>query len=422
MAGRWRGDDFDPSVDVGQKRGNRNAKWSTHADGTLPAWVAEHDFRPPPAVLDAMRATIDRGDFGYHDLEGDVGAAFAQWAGDRYGWTPDPGFVHTCVDVLQGVTAAVTALAEPGAGVILTPPIYHIFLQICPTARRRQLEWLMRYDADRGWRLDPDDLEALVQREPGARVLLWCHPHNPTGWVADAEILARIVELAHAYDFYVVSDEIHADLVHGDSASPFVPMLSVPGAAERVVTVTSPAKTFALSGLRCAVMAYGDRNLRRRVREAHPPLLLGHAARTGIDAAVAAWRHGAAWADGLVAHLTELRDHLTARLSAEAPGVVLHRPDSTFLAWLDVSACGLGDAPAARLLEQAGVAVSEGAEFGTNGYGHVRLNFGTPMAVLDEVLSRLLPHLAGPGAARGPNFNGSTTAQVANPLKFTTPA
>ena len=391
--GDFRCDAFDPAIDIGQKRGNRNAKWSKYGPGALPAWVAEHDFRPPPAVTDAMQATIDRGDFGYHDLEDDVGAAFAQWAGERYGWSPDPDLVHSCVDVLQGVTAAVTALAGPDEGVILTPPIYHIFLQICPTARRPQLEWLMRYDHDLGWTLDPDDLEALVRRRPDARVLLWCHPHNPTGWVADTEIMARIVELAHAYDFYVVSDEIHADLVYPDSSSPFVPLLSIPGAAERVVTVTSPAKTFSISGLRCAVMAYDDRALRRRVREAHPPLLLGHAARTGIDATVAAWRHGAAWADGLVAHLTELRDHLAARLAAEAPGVVFHGPDSTFLAWLDVSACGLGKAPAARLLEDAGVAVSEGTEFGTNGDGHVRLNFGTPMPVLNEVLDRMAPSL-----------------------------
>ena len=340
--GAFAADSFDPAVDTGHKRGNRNAKWSKHGNDTLPAWVAEHDFRPPPAVIDAMQTTIDRGDFGYHDLEDDVGAAFAQWAGKRYGWSPDPELVHTCVDVLQGVTAAVTALAEPGAGVILTPPIYHIFLQICPTARRPQLEWLMRYDRDIGWTLDPDDLETLVRREPDARVLLWCHPHNPTGWVAGADVLERIVELAHAYDFYVVSDEIHADLVYRDSSSPFTPMLSIPGAAERVVAVTSPAKTFSLSGLRCAVMAYADRDLRRKIRQAHPPLLLGHSARTGIDATIAAWRHGAAWADGLAAHLHGRRDQLTVRLAAEAPEVVFHRPDATFLAWLDVSACELG--------------------------------------------------------------------------------
>ena len=385
---------FDPVVDVRIKRGNRNAKWSKFGESVLPGWVAEHDFAPPPAVDQAIERTIERGDYGYHDLDTAVGEAFARWSAQRYGWRPDPGFVHTCVDVLGGVTAAVTALAEPGAGVILTPPIYHVFLQICPTARRRQLEWQMRHDPDRGWHLDPDDLEAVVRAEPDARVLLWCHPHNPTGWVAGTEILTRIVELAHAYDLYIVSDEIHADLVYPDSAAGFTPMLSIPGAAERVVTVTSPAKTFALSGLRCAVTAYGDRALRRRVRDAHPPLLLGHAARSGIDATIAAWTHGAAWADGLVAYLHGLRDHLATRLRAEAPEVVLHRPDATFLAWLDVSACGLGDSPADRLVRDAGVATSEGTEFGTNGDGHVRLNFGTSRPVLDEILDRLTPALA----------------------------
>ena len=72
---------------------------------------------------------------------------------------------------------------------------------------------------------------------------------------------------------------------------------------------------------------------------------------------------------------------------------MFHRPDSTFLAWLDVSACGLGDAPAGRLLAETGVAASEGTEFGTNGHGHIRLNFGTPREVLDQILDRLVPCL-----------------------------
>ena len=81
-----------------------------------------------------MQATIDRGDFGYHDMEEDVGAAFARWSAERYGWSPDPGFVHTCVDVLQGVTAAITALAAPGEGVILTPA--HLPTSSCRSAPR----------------------------------------------------------------------------------------------------------------------------------------------------------------------------------------------------------------------------------------------------------------------------------------------
>ena len=141
-------------------------------------------------------------------------------------------------------------------------------------------------------------------------------------------------------------------------------------------------------------MAYADRGLRRRVRQ-DPPAAVARPRppRTGIDATIAAWTHGAAWTDGLVAYLGDRRDQLAKRLAAETPAARFHRPDSTFLAWLDASDCRLGDAPATRLLEQGAVAVSEGSEFGTNGRGHVRLNFGTSAAVLDEILDRLTPCL-----------------------------
>lgn len=382
--------DFDDRVDVGARRSPHNAKWSEYGPDVLPAWVAEHDFRPPEEVTEAMAATIERGELGYHRRDPEVAEAFGGWAKSRYGWDPDPELAAVCVDALQGVTAAVTALAGRGEGVILTPPVYHIFWRICPTSGRRPVEWPMRPGPD-GWRLDPDDLEAVVAADPGTRVLLLSHPQNPTGRVASRQTLARIVELAHARDFYIVSDEIHADTVYPPAE--FVPMLSLDGAAGRVITVTSPAKTFALSGLRCALTVFGDPELRRRVAEAHPPLLLGHASRMGVDASVAAWTTGGVWADRLVGQLRAHRDHLARRLAAEAPAVRMHLPESTFLAWLDVSACGLGQQPAARLLDDARVALNEGAEFGTGGEGHVRLNFGTSRTVLDAIIDRLVPHL-----------------------------
>jgi len=382
-------------VDPWRKRAHRNLKWHQYGNSVTPAWIAEHDFPPPGAVREALASTVDRCDFGYHDLEDDVAEAFAAWTARRYGWRPDTGLVDTCVDTLAGVTAAVTALAGPGAGVILTPPIYHVFLRICPSSGRRQLDWRMRRDDRRGWFLHPDDLEELVRREPEAAVLLWCNPHNPTGWVPDRAVQERIVELAHAHDFYVVSDEIHADLVYPPAS--FTPMLDIPGAAERVVTVTSPAKTFALSGLRCAVTVYGDAALRERVAAAHPPLLLGHASRAGIDAAIAAWTSGDAWADALLVELARRRDQLTLGLAAEEPRALWHPPEATFLAWINVAACGLGPSPAARLLERARVALQEGTEFGAGGDGHVRVNFGTTRAALDDIIDRIVAGLAGPG-------------------------
>ncbi|MDE0267504.1 MAG: aminotransferase class I/II-fold pyridoxal phosphate-dependent enzyme [Acidimicrobiaceae bacterium] len=380
-------------VDPQRKRVSRNLKWRQYPADVVPAWIAEHDFRPPDTVVNALTATIKDYAYGYNDLENDAASAFVGWVGERYGWDADPELTDTHVGALAAVTAVITALTEPGDGVIVTPPIYNMFLEICPTSHRCQLEWLMRYDTNNGWHLHPDDLETLLKNEPKARVLLWCNPHNPTGWVPDQEALVRIVELAHTYDFYVVSDEIHSDIIHPPAS--FTPMLTIPGAAERVITVTSPAKTFVLSGLCFAVTAYGDATLRERVQTAHPPLLLGNAPRTGLDAAIAAWHTGSDWVDALIAELTQRRDQLQARLTAEAPEIRFHAPQSTFLAWLDMSSYQLGVTPGAHLLEHARVAVQEGTMFGTNGDNHVRLNFGTSQSILDEIIDRIVSCLNG---------------------------
>ena len=81
---------------------------------------------------------------------------------------------------------------------------------------------------------------------------------------------------------------------------------------------------------------------------------------------------------------------VTDVLAAELPAAGCHLPASTFLAWLDLSAFDLGPDPAARLVERAEVRTSEGHEFGTGGEGHVRLNFGTSTALLEEILDRLV--------------------------------
>ncbi len=380
----------DDTTDPDQRRRAGLVKWCRDPADVVPAWVAEHDLRPPDAVFDALHALVDDAAFGYTRRARDLGPAFARWAAQRHRWEVDPDLVAWHVDVLQGVVAAITALSEPGDGLVVTPPVYYPFLSIAATTGRRQIDWCLRRD-EHGWHLDPGELDAVLRRNRHARVLLLSHPHNPTGRVLGTDALAAIVEVCADHDVAIVSDEIHGDLVY--PGVDFRPLLTIPGAAERTVTVTSAAKTFSLSGLRCAVSVHGDDEIRRRVLGAHPPLLLGHPGRAGIEATIAAWDHGADWTDGLVSLLRERRDQLARRLAAEAPHVRWFVPESTFLAWLDVSACGLGPEPAATLLERARVSVSEGRDFGPGGEDHVRLNFGTSSEVLDTILDRLLPHL-----------------------------
>ncbi len=391
-------------VDVEAKLAARSLKWGVDPDrrparetalgpgqaGVIPAWVAEHDLGPPPAVRDALRRLADLPDVGYTRRSKDVGPAFARWAEQRHGWCPDPGLIVPTSDVMQGIWACVAAFSGAGDGVILSPPMYPPFHELCVSTQRSELIWPLRRTRQ-GWVHDIDELASLLESHPHSRILLLCSPQNPTGRIYGLESLQRIVELADEHDLVIVSDEIHADLVFPGVRHH--PLLSLPSAAGRTVSLCSPGKTFAVSGLRTAVAVFGSEEMLEGFRKV-PAQLLGDVSRAGSEAAIVAWETGGEWLDSLLELLGGHRRRVGEIVSG-FPDVGYHPPEATFLAWLDLSATALGADPAETLLRRARLRLFPGHEFGIGGEGHVRLNFGTSSALLEEILRRLSEALRG---------------------------
>ncbi|HIM85223.1 MAG TPA: aminotransferase class I/II-fold pyridoxal phosphate-dependent enzyme [Acidimicrobiia bacterium] len=378
-------------VDTAARRRIGGLKWHLNGGDMLPAWVAEHDLGAPPAVAERLRELVDGGAFGYHTTGDEVGAAFARWAKTRHGWAADPDLIVPTANVLQGIWTCIEAFTDRDAAIVYSTPVYPPFLDAPPTTGRRAVDWPM-VRTESGWRYDLDALEHLLEADPGIGLLLLCHPQNPTGLVFTEDQLVRIVELSDEHDLLVVSDEIHSDLVHPGSTH--IPMLTIPGASSRTVTVTSGVKTFALGGLRCAVAVCGDERLHAGFSSV-PAELRGGPNRMGCEATIAAWDTGSAWTDGLLALLDSHRHHLHERLAAELPEVAMFLPQSTFVAWLDMSAHEPGENPARWLRRLTGVACGNGPEFGPGGADHVRLTFGTSTELLDEMVDRIVAGLHG---------------------------
>ena len=360
------------------------AKWAYHDDHVIPAWVADMDFPTAPEITAALRTLVDSADTGYNAVSFDksVVEAWAGWSERRHGWRPDPEHSLLHSSTLQPIAATIHAATEPGDGVVLFTPIYPPFLGLVEKAGRRIDEY--RLD-ETEWRIDPSALESLVSES--TRAILLCNPHNPTGRVFDAEELAAIAEIARTHDATVISDEIWSDIVYpGATHIPFATLGE--DAAARTVTTTSASKSFNLGGLSCAVAHYGSEDLLDAVG-ALPPHLLGGVNVMGAVAAIEAWTRGEAWFDETLRVLQGNRDHLMSRRAEELPQVVVECPEATYLAWLDLRATGLGDDPAKELLERAHVALSAGPEFGSPGAGFARLNFATPVEVLDEIMDRI---------------------------------
>jgi cystathionine beta-lyase len=277
---------------------------------------------------------------------------------------------------------------EPDDGVVVTTPIYPPFLRAVEQTGRRLCEVPLALGAA-GYELD---LPALRRAAAGARVLLLCHPHNPTGRAFRRDELEALAEIVLAHDLRVISDEIHADLVL--SGAPFVPFAALgPEVAARTLTLTSASKAFNIAGLRTAVAVFGSDELRRRFLTL-PRYVRGGIGILGIEATRVAWLEGGPWLEAALDYLRGSRALVADAVRASLPGVVYHPGEATYLAWLDCRALGLAPSPFRFFLERAKVALSDGPSFGAPGRGFVRINFATSRAILSEALERMAKALA----------------------------
>jgi cysteine-S-conjugate beta-lyase len=365
-----------------QRRTGR--KWRRYGPDVLPAWIADMDFLPAPAIGEAVMEAVATGDFGYGPTTAASGVpeAFARWARRRWGWDVDPAWVQLMPDVVGGLANCVEALTEPGDGVLVQTPIYPPFLATVAAAGRR----LVAHPLVDG-RIDLQDLDRTLRARP-ATLLLLCNPHNPTGRCFTVDELQGLLEIAETHGLTVVADEVHADLVYaGHRHIPFASLS--PQAARRTVTLNSASKAFNTAGLRTAVWVASDPGLRARLL-ALPSTRWNAFSTIGVRATLAAWSdEGEEWLHGCVGHLQRMRGLIGERLACAPVKAAWTPPEAGYLAWLDFRGSGLGDDPASWLLDKARVALSPGPEFGAPGQGFARLNFATSQDVLGQILSRI---------------------------------
>ncbi|MDR5900618.1 MalY/PatB family protein [Halomonas icarae] len=378
--------DFATPVERRHPSGNwPSQKWHRYGEEVLPLWVADMDFVSPPAVIEALRARVDHGVYGYGQVPDSLRETLCAWSSAHYGWTIAPEWQHWLPGVVPALHLASLALTEPGDGVLTVTPIYPPFLKVAEHTGRLPQQATMREPSspDEPWRLDLEALEAAIT--PRTRLLLWCHPHNPTGRVWRHEELAGLAELVERHDLYVVSDELHCDLLLEAGACHQPLAAAFPVLAARTITLWAPSKTFNLAGLTAACAVIPDTRLRQRFAAAAKGMMPDGNV-LGLVAAEAAYARGEPWRQALLEVLRGHRQMLTER-EKHWPGVGMAPPQSTYLAWLDLRQAGLGESPQRALLERTGVALSDGADFGWPGF--VRLNFGTTATQLEAALSRL---------------------------------
>ena len=372
--------------DIATLRARRTNKWHKFPADVLPAWVADMDFGVAPSIAAALTRLTQNQEYGYAARDGVLAEAFVRRMERRFGWHTDPADTVAIGDLVQASFSSVMAFSEPGDAILLQLPSYPPFMRAIEDTGRCLIANRMRDDGV-CWRLDLAAYEAAP--DPRLRMLVFCHPQNPTGRAFSRAELEAVADFAIRHDLIVVSDEIHADIVYPGGAH--IPLASLhPEIAARTITITSATKSFNIPALRCAVMHFGAPALKERFFSRVPSRLLGSPGVTGVDATVAAWDDGQPWLDEILVQLRANRDWLARTIETDLPGVTMRVPEATYLAWLDCRALELPRPAGQFFLDRARVGLNFGETFGAEYEGFARLNFATPAPILREIVARMV--------------------------------
>jgi cystathionine beta-lyase len=371
--------DFD---EVFERRGTASEKWEKYRGrDIIPMWVADMDFRSPPAIIEALHRRTEHGVFGYTGPPPELVAATLSMLDRDYGWQVDPDWIVWLPGLVSGLNVTCRAVGEDGDEVLTLVPVYPPFLSAPGNSRRGVVRVPLREENNR-WSLDFERLEAAVT--PRTRLFMLCNPHNPVGRVFDRGELQGLAEFCLQRGIVICADEIHCGLLL-DPDKRHIPIATLaPEVAQSTITLMAPSKTFNTAGLGCAFAVIPSEALRRRFRQVKAgivPMLNPY----GYLAATVAYRDCADWRAALIDYLKGNRDTLAAALGRMAGELTMAPVEATYLAWIDVR--GTGVSGPVRFFEEAGVGLQDGGDF--DGAGFVRLNFGCPRSVLKEALARM---------------------------------
>jgi cystathionine beta-lyase len=373
-------------------------KWTYYPqEDLLPMWVADMDFPAPKPILDALRKALNQGVLGY-ELASNVLLETVAARMDRlYGWKVKPEWVVPVTGIVSGFNVAARAFASSpsptgrgarGEGYLIQPPVYNEFHELKNNLGLTQLDAplirkvsgnILRYEMD--W-----DLFKMQATQAG--MFLLCNPHNPLGIIFSRSDLRKMAEICLENKVLIVSDEIHSELLLEDKK--FTPIAKLSSEIEQnSITLVAPSKTFNVPGLFCGFAIIPNKELRDAYAKVTAHLRL-HVASLGLRAAQAAFSGQCDdWLKELCCYLTGNRDFLIEYVTKNMPGVRITVPQATYLAWLDFTQINLEKSPFEFFFEKAKVALSDGAIYGENGKGHVRLNFGTSRRILQQGLDRM---------------------------------
>ncbi|MCX6228994.1 MAG: PatB family C-S lyase [Bacteroidia bacterium] len=348
----------------------------------LPLWVADTDFRVPDFIMTAIKKRMDHEVLAYSYRPDSYFQSIIDWLQLRHNWTIEKEMITTSPGVVSAITMLVMALSEPGDKIVVQPPVYFPFFTSIKGTGRKMVENPLIIKEGR-YTFDFENFKKNIDSK--TKLLILCSPHNPGGMVWTKAELEELSAICLEHHIFVVSDEIHADVVFSGNKHIPLPLISDKMAMNSAVLMAA-SKTFNVAGLSAAFVVIPNKKIRLKYEQVLNTVHVHSGNIFGNIATEAALQHGSDWLDQLMVYLEGNLNGVESFISTRLPKVKLMKPEATFLVWLDLKAYGLSEKAMAKRLIDGGIALNHGSRFGTGGEGYFRLNFGCPRSVLEEGL------------------------------------
>ncbi|ATP41546.1 Fis family transcriptional regulator [Solibacillus sp. R5-41] len=377
--------------DYHERRNSSSIKWDNMSEiynipdtsSILPMWIADMDFPAPPVLADAINERLKHPVFGYTFPNDEVKKALTNWYETRHQWTIDPSTILFQQGVVPAIATIIETFTEVGDKIGMSTPAYPPFFNV-PIAQQREIVTADLTEKDGAYAFDFGVLEELFQS--GIKLYILCNPHNPAGIVWSREDLEKLVQLCIQYDVYLLSDEIHADILISKN---YTPALSVKGADQaKILACIAPTKTFNIAGIHAAMIVAPNKDLYTALdlnAQAHGVLSLNIFACTAVKAV---YTEGAQWLDELLSYIKENMQYVSDELNA-IDGISVVIPEATYLMWIDYRGTGLSEQDIMqRLLTKGRLALDPGTKYGEAGRGFLRINVACPFETLKDGIAR----------------------------------
>ena len=355
-------------------------------DDLLSLWVADMDFRTPDCIIDALKKRCEHPVFGYTYPSDEYFNSIINWIKDLHGWDIHKEWISYIPGIVKGIAFAIEHYTRKGEKVIIQPPVYHPFRLVPENLGREVVNNPLRI-VDGAYEMDFNNLKSVIDEK--CKILILSNPHNPAGIVWSKETLQQLASICAKHNIIVVSDEIHAEMIFPTFTHYPFPTVS-DEAASCSITFAAPSKTFNIAGIVSSYAIIPDDTLRNdfysflEAGEFNQGTIFAYAATT------AAYTKGMEWRRQMLSYVKENITFIDEYLKTNIPQIKVYLPQASFLVWLDCRGLGLNHKELINLFkERAGLALNDGAMFGIEGNGFMRINAGCPRSILEEALNKL---------------------------------